>query len=154
VRTRLYEATCGALVLAAWVVAVLRIPRLPLVVPTHFGLDGKVDATGSPAILWLLPALVTAMYLFLCLIQRVPESMMNFPVKITERNRVGVYALAREMLPALKVCTVLTLLGVETGAIDASARGALGPFFYFLVFVPVALLFGIIVAYTIRMRRV
>jgi hypothetical protein len=63
-------------------------------------------------------------YLFLNLnaVQLIPTRRMNCPVTITDRNREGFYALGREMLPAVKVCTLLILLAVEWGAIDAANR--------------------------------
>ena len=79
---------------------------------------------------------------------------MNYPVTITDRNRDGVYALGREMLPRVKVCTLLTLLAVEWGAIDAASRGSLSPFFLAAIFAPVILLLGLMIYYTLRMRAV
>jgi hypothetical protein len=92
------------------------------------------------------------MFLFLTVIARTPSSSMNYPVKITDQNRAAVYALARELLPALKAATLLTLLGVEWAMIDAAARGAVGPLFMIAVFAPVALIIGTLVFYTFKMR--
>jgi hypothetical protein len=79
---------------------------------------------------------------------------MNYPGMITDRNREGVYALGREMLPAVKVCTLLTLLAVEWGAIDAAKRGSLSSFFLAAIVVPVILLLALVIYYTLRMRAV
>jgi hypothetical protein len=58
------------------------------------------------------------------------------------------------MLPAVKVCTLLTLLAVEWGAIDGATRGSLGPSFIELIAVPLLLLLGLVLYYTLRMRAV
>jgi uncharacterized membrane protein len=150
--TRVFEAFATGLLLAAWLFASQTIPALPPTVPTHFGSNGLPDAMGTKALLYALPLLCTLAYALMSVTQRLPLERMNFPVKITDRNRNAVYALAREMLPALKVGILLTLFGVEWGSIDGAARGELSSFFMTAVFGPVVLIIGILVTYTVRMR--
>jgi uncharacterized membrane protein len=153
-KSRTLELLAAGIVIAAWFLAAHAIQTLPERIPTHFGLSGAADATGPASSLWSLPAVITGMYLFLNAIQLIPTRRMNCPVTITDRNRDGVYALGREMLPRVKVCTLLTLLAVEWGAIDAASRGSLSPFFLAAIFAPVILLLGLMIYYTLRMRAV
>jgi uncharacterized membrane protein len=153
-KSRTVELLAAGIVVAAWFLAAHSIETLPERIPTHFGLSGAADATGAVSSLWSLPAVITGMYLFLSTIQLIPTRLMNYPVTITDRNREGVYAAAREMLPRVKVCTLLTLLAVEGGAIDAANRGSLSPLFLAAIFTPVVLLFALMIYYTLKMRGV
>lgn len=153
-RARLLEWLAAGIVVAAWLLAARAIQTLPERIPTHFGLNGAADARGPTSFLWFLPAMIGGMYLFLSAMQFLPARLMNYPVKITDRNREGVYALGHEMLVAVKVCTLLTLFAAEWGCIDAAARGSFAPFFMVTIFSSVLLLFGLTLYYTARMRAV
>jgi len=154
VKSRILESLAASSVGAAWLLVMHSLKTLPDRIPTHFGLNGAANATGPASSLWILPIAISALYVFLSALQLVPNRLMNYPVKITDRNRNGVYALGREMLPAVKVCTLLTLLAVEWGAIDGATRGSLGPSFIELIAVPLLLLLGLVLYYTLRMRAV
>ena len=83
-----------------------------------------------------------------------PQRWMSYPVKVTDRNREAVYALNREMLPALKAATLVTTLIVEWGAIDAAQRGTMSPYFNEAVVAALILTFGVVIYYTLKMRAV
>jgi hypothetical protein len=151
-KSRLLDALSAGMALAAWLYAAQAIPMLPGQIPIHFDLRGKADGMGPAASLWALPALTTALFLGLIAARRIPPHLRSYAVKVTDANRERVYALGDEMLPALTACTMLTLLGIEWGAIDGAVRGSLGPAFFVAVFAPVALIIAIVVTYTIRMR--
>ena len=53
-----YFGLCGALVLAALVSAVIVYPHLPDKVPTHWNIHNQVDQYGSPASIFLWPAIM------------------------------------------------------------------------------------------------
>jgi hypothetical protein len=153
-KSRTLELLAAAIVLAAWLLAAYAIPTLPERVPTHFGLSGAADATGPASSLWLLPIVITGLYLLLSAAQLIPARLMNYPVTITDRNREGVYAVGREMLPAVKVCALLMLLAVEWGIIDAARRGSSSPVFLAAVFAPIVLLLALTIYYMRKMRAV
>jgi hypothetical protein len=151
-RSRLLDALSGGIVLACWLYAALAIPSLPPQIPTHFDLAGTPDGMGPAESLWLLPALATALYLGLIGARFIPARFRNYPVTLTDANRARVYSLGDAMLIDITVCTMLTMIGIEWGAIDGAVRGSLGPGFYFAVFGPVALIAAVVIAYTIKMR--
>jgi uncharacterized membrane protein len=153
-RSRIFEILAVSIVGATWILALQVIPTLPPRIPTHFGLSGAPDGYGPASSLWFFPAFVTGMYLLLTAMRFLPSRLWNYPVAITERNRVGVYALGREMLPVMKVCTMLVLLAVEWELIDAATHGSLSPSFSATIFTPVLLLIGVVFYYVKRMRAV
>jgi len=153
-KSRTFEVLAAGIVVVAWVVAAHAVQTLPERISTHFRWDGTADATGPASSVWVMPALMTGMYVFLSAMHFIPARLMNYPVRVTDRNRDKVYALGREMLPALKACTLLTLLALEWGSVDGAVRGSLGPLFTAAIFAPVALLFGILTCYTLKMRAV
>ena len=64
----------------------------------------------------------------------------------------AVNMLGREMLPAIKVSTMLAMLAVVWGTLDAAVRGTLAPHFMAIVFAPVALIIVITIYYSLKMR--
>jgi uncharacterized membrane protein len=153
-KSRALELVAAGIVVAAWFLAAHGVQTLPERIPTHFGLSGARDASGPASSLWLLPVAITAIYVFLNAIALIPTRLMNYPVTITDRNREGVYAVGREMLPAVKVCALLTLLAVEWSAIDAARRASLSQVFLAAIFAPVILLLALMIYYTLKMRAV
>jgi hypothetical protein len=154
VKPRILEAVAAAILLEAWILAAQTIPALPSRVATHFNVAGAPDAYDSPGALWVLPIMVTVVYLIVTSTQFIPPRWISYPVRVTDQNREGVYALGREMLPAIKICAMLTLFGVEWGGFDASTRGAMGPYFMTAIFVPAALIAAVLIYYSIRMRSI
>ena len=152
VRSRVLEGvSAGVCVAALWFAAAV-IPALPAIVPTHFGWNGAADRTGPSTTLWMLPVLVCVLYLLIGLAGRLPQRWLNYPVKVTDRNRDAVYALGREMLPALKAASMLTLFVVEWGSFDATQRGAMSPYFNGAAITMIALIIAVLAYYTRRMR--
>jgi hypothetical protein len=149
---RVFEVLALAVVAAAWLLAAWVMPTLPARVATHFGVSGAADAYGSPSSLWLLPAVIGGMYVFLAALQFIPPRFMNVPVALTAQNQTAVYALAREMLSVLKFATLLTLLAVEWGVVNAALRGAIGSYFMIVLSVTVGACVGIGAYYVMRMR--
>jgi uncharacterized membrane protein len=150
--SRIFEVLGLAVVAAAWLLAAQVVPTLPARIPTHFGVSGAADAYGPHSSLWLMPAVITGMYVFLGAAQLIPPRFMNVPIALTVQNRTAVYALAREMLSVLKFGTLLTLLAVEWGVIDAALRGAIGWYFTLVLSVTVGTCIGIGAYYIMRMR--
>jgi len=157
VSTRITPTFFGPLsigiVLFAWLMAALAIPALPSRIPTHFGIDGSVTATGSPATLWVLPAVATLMYATLTALQLVPANRLNVPVTVTDRNRDQVYTLAHDLTRAVRLGSLLTMLGVEWASIHATGRGVIDTAFYVAIVVPMVVMFGWIASFIVRMAR-
>jgi hypothetical protein len=154
VKSRVLEGISAGVFVAAWWLAATVIPTLPPIIPSHFNWSGTADGTGPKIALWSLPVVVSVLYAGLSAGRFMPQRWMGYPVKVTDRNRDAVYALNREMLPALKAATLLTTLIVEWGAIDAAQRGTMSPYFNEAVVVALILTFGIVIYYTLKMRAV
>ena len=87
-RTQVYWLVALAIVAASWAVSAIVYPSMPATVPTHWNIHGKVDAHGSKATLFLMPAAMIGMLaLFAFLPTLSPKNLV-----ISERrypNRVG-----------------------------------------------------------------
>jgi hypothetical protein len=151
-KSRLLEGISAGIFAAAWWLAATVVPRLPAIIPSHFNWSGAADRTGPAIALYALPVVVTVLYAGLTGAGFMPRTWMNYPVQVTDRNREALYALSREMLPALKAATLFTTLIVELGAIDAAQRGAMSPYFNAGVIAALVLTFGVVIYYTLKMR--
>ena len=104
---------CSALAFAAY------WPKLPAIIPTHFGATGAPDATGPKSeLIWLLLGNV-GIYVLLTVLTRFPQ-IYNYPVPITESNAEKQYRNARMIMNYLKAVSVWVLFYTEWQTIQVA----------------------------------
>ncbi len=92
----------GVLGLAGmWIYAMTHVPMLPDSIPVHFNAAGDPDRWASRGSILSLPAIGTALYVFMLVAGRWPHKF-NYLVDITEENAPRLYRLARMMVAALR----------------------------------------------------
>jgi uncharacterized membrane protein len=89
-------ATLFALVFV-WGYTVYQYGNLPEQIPSHFNSNGEIDGYGRKSSLFLIPFLLTIIYVLLSVLNRFPE-IFNYPVKITRQNADKHYRLACRMM--------------------------------------------------------
>lgn len=107
-------------------------PRLPEVVPIHFGASGRPDGWGERVWLLLLPTLGVGLYaLFGAILNLLPPQMYNLPWPITEQNRERQYLFARRLLLAFRTYAVflLVLLLLQASRVALGKAPGLGWWF-------------------------
>lgn len=133
----------------AW--AIWGASPLPARIPTHFNLAGEPDGWGTPTMLWMQPAMGTAIYLLMTLVARFSSSF-NFPMRVPSGARRRLEAIALQMILWLKVEVVCLLAWIQywTIRIVRQGQGRLSPEAIPLLLVAV---FGTIVWHIAAMRR-
>jgi uncharacterized membrane protein len=124
---------------------------LPAKIPTHFNAAGQPDGWGTPAMLWMLPAIAGIIYLLMSLVARYPAAF-HFPGRVRPPARRRLEAIALAMISWIKV-EVLGLFAwiqYETVAFARQGQGTLSP-----AFLPIVLLvvFGTIAVHVVALRR-
>ncbi len=110
------------LVIANCVVAFWAYPSLPAIIPTKFGSDGQVTATGSKATILLFPLGCLVLTFVMRLFQRWPW-LANTVVAITEENAQVQYRLVNRLLGMSAVIVGVLFLVIESRIIDAAQSG-------------------------------
>ncbi len=116
---------------------------LPDTIPTHFGIDGKADAWGNKATLFILPSVSIFVYLLLTGISFLPSNMMNYPVKITDENKERQHQIALKLLRILKLVIVALFFYISYQVVNSikDTSDGLGvwflPIFLIVVFSPI-----------------
>lgn len=107
---------------------------LPETIPQHFNAKGDADGFGSKNFIWFLPALGTALYAMMTVINRSPH-MFNYTVNITEANAADQYRLATRLVRWLKMFVMLLFVYITWGIINGAMTGKTGlsPWFLFVV---------------------
>lgn len=129
-------------VIALWLYPAIMYRSLPDIIPTHFNASGVADDFSSKSSLWWLPAIATVVIAMLMLLMRVPH-VLNYPVKITEKNAERQYRLATGLLRYLGLAFVIIFLFLEITTVqtalsnDAGTRVWLMPLLLVLTFGPV-----------------
>jgi uncharacterized membrane protein len=113
--------TCILMLLPVW-------KSIPQVVPSHFDLSGKVDATGSKSFLLIIPGITIFMYALLTILSRFPHTF-NYPFPVTSDNAERLYRVGREMMCWLKtidiwLVTILNLILLDVARGRSSGPGA------------------------------
>ena len=95
--------------------------RLPAPIPTHFGLDGRPDAWGSPGMLLVFPVTAVLLYALMSVVARYPLAF-NFPVRVTPRNRAQLEGVALDMIAWLKMELACMFAAMEWFAIRVAGH--------------------------------
>lgn len=137
-RTFLQYAALAAL-LALWAITAYAVAGphpLPARIPTHFDLAGKPNGWGTPAMLWLLPAIATVILGLMTLVARRP-SVFNYPVRVTPATRPRLQAIALSMIAWLRCELAGLFLWIQYAIIESAraGRNGLSP-----LFVPITIL--------------
>ena len=78
-------------------------PSIPSEVPSHYGLNGKVDALSSKAFLWELYGILVSLQLILYFVGKINPRFYNYPFEIREENRELVLRATFRLLNALAI---------------------------------------------------
>lgn len=121
---------------------------LPETIPRHYDATGKPDAFGEKAIIWTLPLLGLALFVFLSALRKSPF-MFNYTVKITQDNAERQYALANKMLRAISAIITCGFAYIGYGTVQTALGKQDG---LSRVFTPVflILIMGVVVYFTIK----
>jgi hypothetical protein len=97
-----YFLEYGALILlvAIWGFTIYHFNKLPDIIATHFDFNGNPDGFGSKYTIWLLPVILTLVYMLIYVLNRYPHKF-NYLTKITEQNAYKQYKLASRMMRIL-----------------------------------------------------
>lgn len=139
---RVMEVTALLLLLAFWVFTLFNLPKLPDIIPTHFGSGGQVDGYGDKWTLISLPGVATLLYLLLTFVARHPHKM-NYMVEITPQNALKQYSIVTGMFRIIKIAIIIVffMIGFQTVQIAMGAPDFLGKWFvmimFGLIFVPI-----------------
>jgi uncharacterized membrane protein len=116
---RLLEAVGIAGLLFLIGVPIYYYGALPETIPHHYDATGKPDAYGEKGIIWTLPLLGLALFVFLTALKKSPH-MFNYTVKITRENAERQYALANKMLRAITAIITCGFAYIAYGTVRAA----------------------------------
>jgi uncharacterized membrane protein len=94
-----YFLELGALIvlISTWGFTIYNFNKLPDIIATHFDLGGKPNGFGSKNTIWLLPIIITLVYILISVLNKYPHKF-NYLTKITEQNAYKQYKLASRSL--------------------------------------------------------
>jgi len=119
------EVFAGIGIACAWLAFAAYWPKLPAIIPTHFGVTGAPDATGPKSELIVLLLENVGIYLMLSIVARFPQ-IYNYPVPITESNAEKQYRNARMVMNYLKAVCVWLLFYIEWQTIQVALGKSAG----------------------------
>jgi uncharacterized membrane protein len=90
---------------------------LPEQMPIHFDSGGQADDYGPRAMIFLLPGIAIATSVLVGLIGRDPKNY-NFPVKVTDENRVALIGESRLLVSGIMFVTNLLLAYIHWGILQ------------------------------------
>lgn len=100
------ECCSIALLIFIWAHLIMAYPNLPEVVPSHFNAAGEADGFSNKTFLFLLPSVITGIYILLLVLTRFPH-LHNYMVNITEDNAPRQYRFGITVLRVVNFLCVL-----------------------------------------------
>jgi uncharacterized membrane protein len=94
------EYGASVVLFAIWGFTIYHFNKLPDIIATHFDFNGNPDGFGSKYTIWLLPVILTLVYMLIYVLNRYPHKF-NYLTKITEQNAYKQYKLASRMMRIL-----------------------------------------------------
>ena len=107
----IFDAICFAMIVATFVIVIVRWQVLPEEIPTHFDFNGNVNGYGGKGTLLVMPIVALVMFAVMSIVEFFPQSW-NTGVKITALNAAAVYKYIRMMIVSLKLLTVLLMCSI------------------------------------------
>jgi uncharacterized membrane protein len=94
-----YFLEFGALIvlMATWGYTIYNFNKLPDIIATHFDISGKPNGFGSKLTIWLLPVIISFIYILIYVLNRNPQKF-NYLTTITDQNAYKQYKLASRSL--------------------------------------------------------
>jgi uncharacterized membrane protein len=141
---RIIEIAGCIAVAIIWFITLYFFKVLPGTVPTHFNVAGTADGFGPKAMVFLLPALGTLLFIGLTILNNYPH-VFNYPVRITSENALKQYTMATRLIRVLKLAIVLifTMLSWMTSSSALKNTDSIGawflPMILIIVFVPLGI---------------
>lgn len=80
-----------------WFYTFIHFNQLPLTIPTHFNIKGEIDNYGSKYTLWILPLVITFVFILFRILYNYPHKF-NYIVKITNENAEKQYKLVLRIM--------------------------------------------------------
>ncbi|MDO5672818.1 MAG: DUF1648 domain-containing protein [Actinomycetaceae bacterium] len=109
----------------AVLVLVIRLPMLPDVIPTHYGLDGAADGWGSK---WwaLIPTLIGPAILGVLRLLLAHPKIYNFPVEVTGTNAQHLYSASLTLIVRIAWGVSIIFAGITLLTAFPSATWLIG----------------------------
>jgi uncharacterized membrane protein len=115
----LFEGLALAGLLVLLVLPMAYYSELPDIIPQHFNARGEADGFGSKMMLWILPGIGAALYIFMSVLSRRPH-LFNYNFKITPENAERQYRLAIQLVRILKVMVMSLFAYLVWGTIQVA----------------------------------
>ena len=92
--------------LTLWIVLMVNYSGLPDAIPLHFNGAGQVDHFGGKNSIFILPVIATVLFAGMTILSRFPH-VINYPVRITEKNAFLQYRNMARMVRCLTLTIIL-----------------------------------------------
>ncbi|MBN8836907.1 MAG: DUF1648 domain-containing protein [Sphingobacteriia bacterium] len=141
---KLIESIALAGLLFMWLYVLYAFTKLPDTIPIHYNYHGKADNYGSKYVIFILPLVISALFLLLTILNHYPHKF-NYLKKITEDNAMQQYKAATKSLRIVKLVIVLFMNDVVFSIIKGADTKETSLGFWFLPLFLLAIILPIVV---------
>ncbi len=144
--SKVISVLCAVVVVVTLARVILAWGSLPNTIPVHYGFDGQIDEWGSKTRIFVVPVLLLVLHIGIEIVERHPK-WWNTSVKVTSKNRDGVYRAAAALLASMKAVLVVSLSAVSAVQVGGGAQ----PWFLFPAII--LALAAVVIFWIVRLRR-
>lgn len=149
---RLMELISFFFVIVPFIIVYIVYETLPDQIPMHYDFHGVPDSFGPKWILYLIPSISLALYLFLTILNKYPHKF-NYPTRITQENALRQYSIAVKLIRTIKMLCTAIFAYVVYNTIDTSNinEGEYQRNYTYLIFI--GLIFIVTIFYLIKAKK-
>ncbi len=96
------ERAALSILILLWIYTIFSYSSLPAIIPAHYDYDGKVDRYDSKALVFLLPGILTIIFVLLTVLSRHPVKL-NYMQTITKENAEQQYRISTRLLRVINL---------------------------------------------------
>lgn len=133
---RFLDLSSVLLLVWMWVLVAWSYQKLPETIAIHFNILGEADGFGNKTTVFMLPLIAIFMWLLISIFSRYPH-IFNYPVKITEENRLLQYTIAVRFLRWLKLIIIVIFFLILMAVISSANTNAGKNIAWLIVFIPI-----------------
>ena len=105
-----------------WIYCIAQYTKLPDIIPTHFNMKGLPDDHGSKASIFMLPAIISLVYILLTFLNRYPH-LFNYPQSITADNAKEAYTSATKLISIIKLIIIIFTVILSIDIVRSAKSG-------------------------------
>lgn len=127
--------------------------NLPVIIPIHFGLDGKPNGWSEKYTIFFIPLINLALVGFMASVRKNPFSYLNLPIKLSNNNLEERVKLGKQLLDLICVAISTLFFFIELHIVKSSQNPISSNGLFLVIISIVVAILGLSAFYTKKINK-